>query len=548
MLAADEQSFAKAAQSHAAQAATVADAQSVLDIAESTLAEAKAASDAAAHARHAIAQLQSELQPLSKQTLKQRADESECIPAEAVVAACKDECPQPTLVALIVQHECPANDVAWDAADKATAEAQQAFEDAIDSRVEAVSKQQEAAAGLHAAESARNRSKRDLTTKQAAEREAVAAAANALDSGATVAQDLSGLSGWTALHLAAKAGHVALCELFVERNADLEARDSFNSLTALHSASSYGHAEVVALLLRRGADPDVVLLDSDGQTPLMLASAFGHIGACAELLHGGAKLDVVDIYGDTALHIAAKRLQMNAYAALIDAGANAQVRNNDGEVPGDIIAAKKLKEAIKQNDRAAAVTALCTPGVKPNQKLDSYRRDALHLAAKAGYVVLCELFLEHGADLGARDKFAMTALHSASAYGHTQVVSLLTQHDADANASDQDGVTALMLAAQYGHANTMREVLRGGAYIDAIDTKMGETALHKSVRWGRKEAVQLLLSAGCNSSLKTKDIGGIGSTKGKGGKNVVQVLWDSIKVKASRKAEIAKLLEHPCVI
>ena len=271
---------------------------------------------------------------------------------------------------------------------------------------------------------------------------------------------------------------MALCELFVERGADLEARDSYNSLTALHSASSYGHTEVVALLLRRGADPDVVLRDSDGQTPLMLASAFGHLDACVELLHGGAKLDLADIYGDTALHIAAKRLQVKAYEVLVEAGANAQLCNSDGERPGDIIAAKKLKEAIKQNDRAAAIAALRTPGVTVTQKLDSYRRDALHLAAKAGYVGLCELFLEHGANLDARDKFAMTALHSASSMGHAQVVSLLTQRDADANASDQEGVTALMLAAQNGHADTMREVLRGGADIYAADKKVSMCMLH----------------------------------------------------------------------
>ena len=271
---------------------------------------------------------------------------------------------------------------------------------------------------------------------------------------------------------------MALCELFVERGADLEARDSYNSLTALHSASSYGHTEVVALLLRRGADPDVVLRDSDGQTPLMLASAFGHVDACVELLHGGAKLDLADIYGDTALHIAAKRLQVKAYEVLVEEGASAQLFNSDGERPGDIIAAKKLKDAIKQNDRAAAIAALRTPGVTVTQKLDSYRRDALHLAAKAGYVGLCELFLEHGANLDARDKFAMTALHSASSMGHAQVVSLLTQRDADANASDQEGVTALMLAAQNGHADTMREVLRGGADIDAADKKVSMCMLH----------------------------------------------------------------------
>ena len=58
----------------------------------------------------------------------------------------------------------------------------------------------------------------------------------------------------------------------------------------------------------------------------------------------------------------------------------------------------------------------------------------------------------------------------------------------------------------------------------------------------------LLLSAGCDTTLRTKDMGGIGSGKLKGGRDVSQVLWGSAKVKASRKAEIAKLLEHPCAV
>ena len=87
------------------------------------------------------------------------------------------------------------------------------------------------------------------------------------------------------------------------------------------------------------------------------------------------------------------------------------------------------------------------------------------------------------------------------------------------------------------------KVLRGGADINAADNKAGETALHKSTKMGRIEAVRLLLRAGCNIALKTK--GGESSGKVKGGKNAVQMLWDSTKIKASRKAQIADLLEHP---
>jgi ankyrin repeat protein len=548
VLAADEIVLADAQETLQIGTAAAVAAQATFDAAQAAFEAAKVHSDAAAAARAATTALQAELALLEKQELRQRAEVCEGVTEDAVAAAAHQKAPkghaaaeeeqevdpaQAALIALIVQHTCPPDPVAWETAERITADAQKFLYPASEVRQEAMAKLQDAQAAFHAAESARNRSARDLSAKQAAEREAVAAAATALDDGATVAQDLSGRSGWTALHLGAKAGHVALCELFVERGADLEARDNYNGTTALHSASAYGHTEVVALLLRRGADPNVVLLDSDGETPLMMASAFGHVEAVAELLHGGATLNATDIHGDSALHITAKRLQVAAYHALVEAGANTELRNNDAETAGDIMAAKKLKEAIKQNDRAAAVAAL-SAGVSLAQKLDSYRRDALHLAAKAGYVGLCELFVERGADLDAKDSFAMTALHSASAYGHTEVVSVLTHHGADANAANHEGVSALMLAGQYGHAETMREILRGGADIDATDKKLGESALHKSAKSGRKEAVRLLLSAGCDSGLVTKD-----------GKNVAVVLWEAPKVKASRKAEIAKLLENP---
>ena len=134
MLAADERSFATAADNHTVRTAAVTDAQLVEDAAERGLAEAKAASDDAACARDAHAQLRSELQLLAKKQLKLRAEECEGIAADAVAAACREEEPQPALVALIVQCECPPNHVVWEAADIATAEAQRALENAKDAR------------------------------------------------------------------------------------------------------------------------------------------------------------------------------------------------------------------------------------------------------------------------------------------------------------------------------------------------------------------------------------------------------------------------------
>jgi len=58
----------------------------------------------------------------------------------------------------------------------------------------------------------------------------------------------------------------------------------------LHIAAQAGQAHTVLLLIKSGADVDLV--DSTGQTPLLLAAPHDHIHVVRELLAAGAALDV----------------------------------------------------------------------------------------------------------------------------------------------------------------------------------------------------------------------------------------------------------------
>ncbi|XP_047101022.1 poly [ADP-ribose] polymerase tankyrase-1-like [Schistocerca piceifrons] len=109
-------------------------------------------------------------------------------------------------------------------------------------------------------------------------------------------------SSQTALHWAARGGHVAAASCLVGAGAEVDARSSWGQWTPLHWAAFNGHAGVVRLLV--GASADVNARDRWGQTPLHRAALWGHAEAAAELLLAGADRGARDERGRTPLDLA----------------------------------------------------------------------------------------------------------------------------------------------------------------------------------------------------------------------------------------------------
>jgi hypothetical protein len=79
------------------------------------------------------------------------------------------------------------------------------------------------------------------------------------------------------------------------------------------------------------AESDLNELDSVSQsTPLMTAATFGHINIAKALIDAGANLDIKNNDGSTALISAAFFCRTEIVQALLDNGADAQIRNNMG--------------------------------------------------------------------------------------------------------------------------------------------------------------------------------------------------------------------------
>ncbi|XP_063236745.1 transient receptor potential cation channel subfamily A member 1 homolog [Bacillus rossius redtenbacheri] len=108
----------------------------------------------------------------------------------------------------------------------------------------------------------------------------------------------AGRTGETALHLAARAGHLRCCELLLHAGGDPglasgpQRRD-----TPLHLAAAAGHCEVARLLLQ--ARPAALELeDSSGRTPLLLACLAGRRECARLLVAAGADLSADCREGD----------------------------------------------------------------------------------------------------------------------------------------------------------------------------------------------------------------------------------------------------------
>jgi hemoglobin len=134
------------------------------------------------------------------------------------------------------------------------------------------------------------------------------------------------------------SGNGALIEFVHERVTGDPAlvHQRYGSRTLLHWAAGAGSLSTVEILLRLGADPNV--LDGGKHTPLYCTGNECAGGESAEvvraLVRGGAQVDARDgVTGATALHMAARRGNTVVAKALLDCGADINVRDRRGDTP-----------------------------------------------------------------------------------------------------------------------------------------------------------------------------------------------------------------------
>ena len=121
------------------------------------------------------------------------------------------------------------------------------------------------------------------------------------------------------------------------------ANDPYGFATPLILSSSRGLKDIVELLIKYGADLNA---RDDGDTALIKAMDNGHEEIAQLLIEHGASLNTKDVFGETALHVAAIYMQKKIAKALIENGADLNAKNCDGLTALQISRKQGCKEIV----------------------------------------------------------------------------------------------------------------------------------------------------------------------------------------------------------
>jgi len=268
----------------------------------------------------------------------------------------------------------------------------------------------------------------------------------------------------------------------------------------LRNAAANGHLEIVKLLLSRGADPN---LREEGIAPrghaLYSAVASRHFEIARLLLeHGAFPNPEVESSAD-----ALSRAISNADQPMIDllcshgAARALHLLAYSGDVR---TAAAALAANPALADDPDALVNAAGEGHEPFVRLLlRYRPDLPKRIAFPGWSVgaktreLNELLFAHGMNPSQPDWLLVTPLHHFARTGDVERAALFIEHGADLHARDEDlGSTPLGWAARYGQLPMVKLLLERGARPSLPDDPPWATPLAWAARRGHREVVERL--------------------------------------------------------
>jgi ankyrin repeat protein len=189
---------------------------------------------------------------------------------------------------------------------------------------------------------------------------------------------------------------------------------------------------------------------------------------------------------DQKLIDAAREGNLEGVSALINKGANVNVRTEFGETPLHLAESREIARL------------LISKGADIHAKDHEFGMTPLFNASKE----ISEFLLSRGADVNAKGKKGVTPLAWAVYWDNIDKIEFLISKGADLNAGDENLKTPLHIAANWNKTEIAALLISRGANINARD-ESGWTPLHWASFEGGPEVIQLLISKGAEKNVKT---------------------------------------------
>jgi uncharacterized protein len=228
-----------------------------------------------------------------------------------------------------------------------------------------------------------------------------------------------------------------------------------------------------------------------GLTALMTAAKLDRPQDVHLLITHGSKLDAQSKDGFSALMIAIINGGKNSVEIsekLIDAGADVNLQDNDGDCALIYAAMKGLDKLVSKLINAGA-----------NANMVGYLGfTAMIWAAQEGHDTVVRHLFNGGADVDMVNNEHESALILASKNGRTEVIKTLLLAKANVDQISKNHETPLIWAASNGHTATAIALIEGGANLEIQHADDGNTALCIAASNGRLEILEVLLEKGAN--------------------------------------------------
>ncbi|XP_072922582.1 ankyrin repeat domain-containing protein 16 isoform X2 [Hemitrygon akajei] len=242
--------------------------------------------------------------------------------------------------------------------------------------------------------------------------------------------------------------------------------------TAVHYAARHGHLQVLKYLIE-DLGADVELVNGDYKRALHEAASMGHRECLRYLILRGAKIDCLKKADWTPLMMACTRRNLEVIKDLIDSGANVTLKNKDGWNCFQIACREGNPEIIQY-------LLQVSPGIWDVES--KVKRTPLHTAAMHGCSEVVDILLERcGYRSDAKDSCGVTPFMDAVQNGHIGIAKLLLKKHKE------------------GHRGTIETLLTLGADVHAKDSK-GRSALHMACAGQHTKCIRQLVDAGLTDS------------------------------------------------